>query len=78
VSAFRNDAGLGGRDLSLTATSFATLHSTVVHTTSGTPDCGNVTFSSPIEGDFGGRVIYLLGDLGPGQSKTVTVTYRRL
>jgi hypothetical protein len=50
----------------------------VVHTTSGTPDCGNVTFSSPIEGDFGGRVIYLLGDLGPGQSKTVTVTYRRL
>jgi hypothetical protein len=68
-----------GGGLSLTATSFATAHAAAVppSSASGTRDCSTLTLAPPITGDHGGRVIYFLGDIGAGMSKTVKVTYRR-
>jgi hypothetical protein len=64
--------------MSLTATTFATGHLTAVHAQSGPNDCSDDKIATPAEGDLGGRVVYLLGNIGPGQSKTVKVTYRKL
>ena len=64
--------------MSLTATTFATGHLVAVHAQSEPADCSDDKIATPADGDLGGRVVYLLDSLGPGESKTVKVSYRKL